>query len=203
MSGLTFTILSSLSRFELSARWRFCIILSNRFRDNNDDTVVLWVFSLCSQYIGSTNTLGFHITTVVKQLFPLEIAYLIDSLKTNFITSSVKNFSNNETGGSTVFSTQSGRVHLKPNGSDLSEWIHLFTFCELSFFRCFAFWTSAFVAVSSLYITNTFPLRHFISNTAELKSWLPLRLLVSTAAVFSSSESTSLLGLLELSGGWW
>ena len=79
------------------------------------------MFSLCSQYIGSTNTLGFHITTVVKQLFPLEIAYLIDSLKTNFIISSVKNFSNNETGGSTVFSTGSGRDDSKPVESEISE----------------------------------------------------------------------------------
>ena len=58
---------------------------------------------------------------MVKLLFRLEIAYLIDSLQINFMILSVKNFSNNETGGSTVSSTQSGRVHLKPDGSDMSE----------------------------------------------------------------------------------
>ena len=55
------------------------------------------------------------------------------------------------------------------------------------FFCHFAFWTGAIVAVSSLCPTITFQLGHFISNTAELRSWLPLRLLVSAAAVFSSN----------------
>ena len=67
---------------------------------------------------------------MVKLCFPLEIAYLIDSSQINFMTS-VKNFSNNKTGCSTVSSTRSSRVHLKPVGSQISEWIHLFTCCEL------------------------------------------------------------------------
>ena len=137
---------------------------------------------------------------MVKLLFPLEIAYLIDSSQINFIKSSVKNSSDIETSGFTVSSTGSGGVHLKPVGNEMSEWIHLFTCYGLSFFHRFAFWTGPFVAVSSLCPTITFPLEHFISNTAELRR--DTRLLVSPAAVFSSPESTSLLGLLELSGGW-
>ena len=42
-------------------------------------------------------------------------------------------------GGSTVSSTGSGKVHLKPVGSEMSERTHLFTSCELSFFRRLAF----------------------------------------------------------------
>ena len=61
------------------------------------------------------------LVSMVKLWFPLEIAYLIDSLQINFIISSVKNFSNKETGGSTVSSTGSGRVYLKPVGSETSE----------------------------------------------------------------------------------
>ena len=61
----------------------------------------------------------------------------------------------------------------------MSAWIHFFTCCELSFFRRFHFWTRAFVAVPSFCPTNTFPLGHYISNAAEVRSWLPLRLLVS------------------------
>ena len=49
------------------------------------------------------------------------IAYLIDSSQISFIISSVKNFSNNETGGSTVFSTGSGRDDSKPVESEISE----------------------------------------------------------------------------------
>ena len=130
---------------------------------------------------------------MVKLWFSLEIAYLIDSSQILFIISSVKNFSNNEMGGSTVSSTRSGGVHLKPVGSEMSEWIHFFTCCELSFFRGFVFWTGAFVVGSLLFPIITFRLGHFISDTAKLRSWLPLRLLVSDAAVFSSPESTSLL----------
>ena len=51
----------------------------------------------------------------------IEIAILIDSLQVNVIISPVKNFSNNEAGGSTVSSTGSGRVHLKPVGSEMSK----------------------------------------------------------------------------------
>ena len=56
-----------------------------------------------------------------KTMVPLEIAHLIDSSQINFIISSVKDFLNNETGGSTVSSTGSDRVHLKPVGSEMSE----------------------------------------------------------------------------------
>ena len=133
---------------------------------------------------------------MVKLWFPVEIKYLIDFSQINFIISSVKNFSNNETGASTVFSTGSCRIHLKPVESEMSEWIHLVTCCELLFFRRFAFWAGAFVAVSSLCPTITFPLRYFLSNTAELRSWLPLRLLVSTA-VFPSPESFEKRSILD------
>ena len=138
------------------------------------------------------------LVSMVKLWFPLEIAYLNDSLQINFIISSVKNFSNKETGGSTVSSTGSVRVYLKPVGSETSEWILLW----IVFLSPFCFLDRRFVAVSSLYPTTIFPLRHFISNTTELRSWLPLRSLASAATVFSSSESASLLGLLEFSGGW-
>ena len=57
----------------------------------------------------------------IKGKTMISLAYLIDSPQINFIISSVKNFSNNETGGSTVFSTGSGRVHLKPVVGEMSE----------------------------------------------------------------------------------
>ena len=46
---------------------------------------------------------------------------MISSSQINFIISSVINFSNSGTGGSTVSSTGSGRVHLKPVGSEMSK----------------------------------------------------------------------------------
>ena len=59
--------------------------------------------------------------SMVKLWFSLEIAYLIDSSHINFVISSVKTFSNKETGGSTVSSNGSVRVHLKTVGSEISE----------------------------------------------------------------------------------
>ena len=65
------------------------------------------------------------LVSMVKLWFPLQIAYLTDSAYINLVISSVKNFSNNETGGSTVSSTGPGRVHLKPVGSEwMNEWMN-------------------------------------------------------------------------------
>ena len=61
------------------------------------------------------------LVSMVKLWFPLQIAYLTDFLHINLVISCVKNFSNNETGDSTVSSTGSGRAHLKPAGS---EWMN-------------------------------------------------------------------------------